>query len=142
VSRAGEIRETAKSFGKFFLHEMFDELKAETKKEKQKIRSAISDLVKEGSLERFARGFYEYKKDGRNGRPKILAQKMWKAMSILRRFTKEDIAMISDASPDYTSKYFMIMTKKGHIKKIGMKKKGKRVAVYQIIEKPNTRGTA
>lgn len=140
MSFADQVRKKAEQFKEFFTNEMFDEFGAHTEIEKRRVRDAIKDLAREGTIVRISRGFYQYQRDGRKGRPNPLTQKMKKAMVILRKFTKEDIAVTSGATPDYVNKYVNTLRKNGEIKKIGTKKSCKaKKAVYQIIENPNTK---
>ena len=60
MSFADQVRKKAEQFKEFFTNEMFDEFGAHTEIEKRRIRDALRDLAREGTIVRISRGFYQY----------------------------------------------------------------------------------
>jgi len=135
-SLADRVRSYAAKREYFLTEDVHAAMDAKTAKEKDAVRVALKDLVKNRTIRRRGITQYEYIGDGRKGREALLKDKMLQAMGILRRFTKHDIVVTTDATFDYVNKTVNRLHAAGKLERVGTKKMGQtKVGVYQLVNK-------
>jgi hypothetical protein len=134
VSLAADIRVFAEQQGQFFLFELYAHLGAQSEGDKDRARYAAKDLVRAGTLIRLSPGLLEWVKDGRKGRPRVKTVVIWRLMRYARRFTKEQIAIRSGATPAHVKRCTEAWMREEAIQRLGFQVKGQtREAIYQVV---------
>ncbi len=124
-----KIRQAAFDLGDFNSLDLAKALNINTEKELRKMRVAVRELKYRKEIISLRRGFYRYQ-----GKQKPLNKtaKMWRAIRIKERFTRQDIKKLSGASKNYVVAYLNFLVKAGFICHIsGRGFKGK---LYCLIE--------
>lgn len=120
-SLAQKIRSFAKGKKVFGYPQLFSELGCNifNTKEKKAVRAAMQDMVMRGEMKRVSRGVYARHKEAiARGRPPEKRRKVWKAMRILKKFTKKDVALVVGCSHIYIKKLIYFLIRKGYVEPI------------------------
>lgn len=131
---AAAIRCLAEREGQVFLAELYRGLGARTLRDKERVRDAVKDLVRAGTLNRCSPGLYEWCGDQRQARPRVKAAELWRFMRMCRTFTKEQIRYLSGATLDYIKRCLASWMTGEHIKRVALRPKEQtREAVYRVV---------
>jgi hypothetical protein len=111
---AENVREAAARLGKFTERELMDIIDPAAYVGLKEIRRALTRFCKEGEVVRSEGGTYSYA-----GR-KIVTKyaKMWRAMLIKERFSRQDIVRLTGASKIHAKKYFIFLRRSGFIESL------------------------
>ena len=110
----GRVRDACHYLGGYgseiTLAQIYDRMDVRTYKDKEPVRTAMSQLCRAGELERMAEGIYRLVPKPA-GKPKI-QEVMWRVLRARRTVTLADMEELAGASPTYATEWLQMLSRR------------------------------
>ena len=116
----GRVRQACHYLGEYgneiLLDQVYDRMNVRTYKEKDEVRTAVSQLCRAGELIRINEGTYKLRLKVPE-RPQ-LQEVMWRVLRARRTVTEADLEELAGASPSYAKEWLLMLTRQKIVRKL------------------------